>query len=349
MQHQALSTFLVPPAPSPDVLDPAGLTLTGAPDDAAWSLRHHANYLAAMRLAGGTAPEWRTRVADTMTRHVRKNAGRGKVSLTDKGAQSLRNGWNTELLLAMQLDSPELIQPANHWAPVQAYYAVQGVSLAWFRLSGANAGPTTHAAQRKEIGELFLKHRAIPYPFNMVSIAARPHEQVTVGGRAVSRTRGLQLAAPPTATDAAAYVYSALTATRHRFDEVERQQWLANNRDRRRRSPQEADHHDRDVGTITLVDYLYRLRLQANYADSEVFTSSGIGHDDPERFLRGLVDVVSRINEVFEHLIASRVGVRALDESLDLIRRAHSRQDRGAFHRAASWPDPFHERSRRAQ
>src|SRR5690606_866493 len=101
--------------------------------------------------------------------------------LTDSIRKALRNGWNTELLLAMPLDNQLLIQPANHWAPVQAYYAVQAVSLAWFR-ANEQVPPSTHQGQLDLIAELWKSGRAIPYPMNMVctNFTGRPRARVEV-------------------------------------------------------------------------------------------------------------------------------------------------------------------------
>ena len=65
-------------------------------------------------------------VADAVSARPWRARTRAGRTLTARGAEILRNGWATEVLLNSPrvLGGDDLVAFANLWAPVQAYYAV---------------------------------------------------------------------------------------------------------------------------------------------------------------------------------------------------------------------------------
>ena len=308
------------------------------PQPAAWNLRAKSNYLEALVMAleppGGQS--WPDRVRSSMRPRLRKLSNLPRNDPGPAVEQALRNGRNTELLLSLPLDNEPLIPASNHWAPVQAYYSVQSVSLAWLRHGDSRAAPN-HASQLRSLSDLCSNGTTIPYPFNMTCTRLRPDERVEAHGDVVSRVPGFVPSQRPSPPDVRAYLASALVSTRVDQDEARRRRWLQENPRRERRSPKDVRAHDDAIPPTTFFNFLYEMRLDANYGDSELFTSDGIGWDDPIRFSRGLVVVVGALNLLFENLLAARMGTGVLGDVLDTITGPHTSADRGPFARRSQW------------
>lgn len=62
------------------------------------------------------------------------------MSAREEIKKLLFNSWNTEIVLALPASiSTEFIKYANHWSPVQAYYALYLALQAYFRSIGLQA------------------------------------------------------------------------------------------------------------------------------------------------------------------------------------------------------------------
>lgn len=72
----------------------------------------------------------------------------GTQTLTRRGAEILRNGWATEVILNSPrvLGGDELIAFANLWAPVQAYYSAFEAFTAFAMTTSSSSPPRTYAA-----------------------------------------------------------------------------------------------------------------------------------------------------------------------------------------------------------
>jgi len=77
--------------------------------------------------------------------------------------KSLFNCWHTELVLRLPTKTPDLIRYANHWSPVQAYYAIYLCLRAYLRSYGDGVADT-HATTLKTIS-FQLEQRKLLLPF----------------------------------------------------------------------------------------------------------------------------------------------------------------------------------------
>lgn len=162
---------------------------------------------------------------------------------------------------------------------------------------------------------MFRSARYVPYPLNVVS-SSLPPPAVSEWRRQVPKPVGLVVSRRPSAISAEDYLFSALHAARQQADEEKREQWLLAHPGRKKRVSADVVVHDQQIGTVTFIDVLWRMRLQATYEDSAPFTSDGISFDDPQRILRSLIALVSSANLLFELLVAAHVGPALLHAAL---------------------------------
>jgi hypothetical protein len=67
----------------------------------------------------------------------------------------------------------------------------------------------------------------------------------------------------------------------------------------------------------SVFDYLWRLRIRANYGDVSAFLMSGIDDESHGRFHSGLVSLASSLCLLLQLLIVQRIGPQAYADALD--------------------------------
>ena len=247
--------------------------------------------------------------------------------------RSLHNAWGTELLLASSyewLDDDDLIRINNCWAVIQAYYvhyhAVQALVVA---LGGSR--PATHPATQTAFAQTWAGRRADMRPCTLgfgprgavnvpegIQVDASIHPWSTVDNHTC-----WSLAAKALRTTRQEAIRERKSARREEKRRAVQRAWRTEEAERlsrgrrARREPRfglpqltaaERQHAERSVRVHTVMDYLYRLRVKANYLDSTVFTE---GPDDEEvsrRVLQELKDISANTLLVHELHIRSVVG-----------------------------------------
>lgn len=249
---------------------PIILTMPPPPDDADFSFRSKCNYMAALLLAvrarhGAT---WFDSARREVLQPMKKFAGRPRVPLTGEIEKALRNGWNTEVLLGLPRD--ELIQSANHWAPIQAYYST--FHMARSLLLAENQNPTTHRGYLDIVADRVANSSRFPYPLNTACVSFIPRPSVVGLSEGFEWDSDFQAIRLPSTYSCEQYVFSSLKTTREYLLGEQRLKWLKENK-RQRISAEARAAHDRGLKATTIFDLLYRFRVLANYGDADVFVS----------------------------------------------------------------------------
>jgi hypothetical protein len=220
-----------------------------------------------------------------------------KRSCGDGVKEALFNAWGTELLLAASGLFPDrLVAISNNWGVVQLYYAAFHSAQALTAATGASR-PMNHEAIRQQYLNLWVKPRAARdlYPWSLAYGDSGP----------VNSPEGCQVADwlnPWTPCDCSTCWSLAFQSMRtSRSDGVEdrvkerrkeigrerKREWKEQQTARldagkrplkKRRWPrpnltaEERRLTEASVRDYSLLDYLFRLRLKANYKDALMFT-----------------------------------------------------------------------------
>lgn len=279
--------------------------------DAQYSFRTICNYVSGIAecIRDEFGYDFAAAVATAMQTRITKNLAQSIVALSDGEKNALVRGWSTEALLRQPLNESSLLQPSVHWAPVQAYYAVHGTSSAWI---GAGANTTlTHANHLRSISSHLAPSKSLPASIRIHAVSespaivrGAPSGQLTLGPASGT------LIAPDKNSCHEVAARGLIFARRRHLEEL-RVDWLRKNK--RKKLPA-GKYRDLDAGLqpTTIYDFLYRLRLRANYDDAEPFLSGGLSTNDSHRFLADLATIVAFLNFVAEFHIAARVGSGAL-------------------------------------
>ena len=246
--------------------------------------------------------------------------------LPDRAAQYLRNAWATEVLLnaPRQVGGADLITFANHWAVVQAYYAVFEALNAVVLVGGSTNPPRNHAAMLRWAAHQ-LGTAASPFPAPWTCRVTGPPGYGFEGFPTGWTRTQVSNIANVTVLDCFDRIVQTLKTTRDHQIEERRPNWISGLRTTtgapRRNLPRRVlDERAAAMAPTTLFDLLYRLRIRSNYQEADAFLRGALGSADAEAFHRALCDVVAATLLVIEIHVAYRVGADLLAAELDRVR-----------------------------
>lgn len=285
--------------------------------DSAGSFNTHANYLRAIASEGGLQlPVGEGRALKALSSRIRSQPSMQDSSPANpnliQARRSLSSAWGTELLLALSgqlIEEDEVIRLANNWAVVQTYYVVYHAVQALAAAKGFDR-PESHSKTQNQFLSFFANRPLDLSPWSFAATnggwcnlppgqtidptihpwtACRPGTQLSLIAKAFRTTRDDD-------------VDEALRRLRARKQAANRRAWRAEEAERAghgRRArkeprfplPRLAEAEKRQASSRIpasgLIQYLYRLRIKANYVDASMFTdgpsdqiSSALVHRD---------------------------------------------------------------------
>jgi hypothetical protein len=260
-------------------------------------------------------------VADAVkARRWRGTIPTGRRTLSPRARQFLRNGWATEIMLVSPrvIGDPSMMAFANHWATVQAYYAVFEAFQALVLAMGLAKPPKTHAALLHWASEQ-VAHPASPFvvPWTMRALGASG--TWSYDGYGAAAPMAISNLAPPTVANAPHLVGLALRTTRSRQIDEKKDDWrkglplTAAGKPRKTFPTAILATRATAMRPTTLVDLLYRLRLRANYREADAFLSGTVSAADAVEFHASLTAVVGMTLLTTEIYLAHIVGKPALE------------------------------------
>jgi hypothetical protein len=319
-----------------------GLRVVATPDnptEANYSFRTLSNYVSgfALCIQNDFGVDFASNAASALTTCITSSLAKPVARLSQDQERALVRGWSTEWLLRQPLAQTELLLPAIHWAPVQAYYAVHGTSSVWMPGGGANA--LTHANHLRAVSSRLTASTTLPRAVRLHVTRGYPATVVgmpgSTGAEPVPSSTSLTAPIIGNCHDFAAH---GLLYARKKQLEESRRRWLRDNKRKKLPSGQ-LSALDQSLQPTTVYDFLYQLRLRANYDDAEPFLSGGLSSLDPQRFITDLCTLVAFLNFVAECQIAARSGKAAL---VKLIPKSVSvsagEPGQGLITRSACWP-----------
>lgn len=318
-------------------------------EEHAGRFRSHKTYVEAFAWLGGR--QLMTSEATALQRLASHLHGSGAV--VDKQPTSidyeqvrkcLRNAWSTEVLLGLPgewaADEDEFIRLSNTWGVVQAYYVGYHVTQALIVAKGQSR-PTSHPKTQQLYASLWVD-RAIANPPWSLGIGHAGWKNLPSG---VNIDHGIHswsacngetcwsLAAKALKSTRDDAVRAQIKSMRDEGQRKRRTEWdadeqrrLAQGRRPRSRpasfprpqlTPRQKDACDQKVRTFTLLDYLYRLRVGANYDDSAVFTDGPENNVDSYLLHRRLAYLASGMAFTSELRIRHLVGSTRFDRWAD--------------------------------
>ncbi|MFG2213149.1 hypothetical protein [Streptomyces sp. NPDC048638] len=268
----------------------------------------------------------------------------------DQVVGCLRRAWTTASLLeathALAEDS-DIIRLANGWGAVQAYYVLYNAAQAVLVAEG-HKRPVQHEQTKRQYVDLWTTRAAKLAPWSLAAshatakeadadgFLAGPGRPLNLGLHPWTAWHGDQawdIAAKALRTTRTAIIEERLKHVRERKLSERRRNWRKDCEARAQRGralrpePRSANltAGERAVAEsgmrpVTLADYLYRLRVKANYDDITVFADGPTSDREAAVLASDLVDLSSATLLVHEVRIAARIGakrlVRAMDDAL---------------------------------
>ena len=296
-------------------------------EDLDFAFRTYHGYLEATRRSIAASCPSRSSLLDGVA--VAVKAGRW-TTLTPRGAtlpprsaQYLRNAWGTEVLLNAPrvIGGADLISFANHWAVVQAYYAVFDALNALLVVGHPNPPRTHTTLLRWAANEVGSPRSPFVAPWTWRS--SGPLNAYTYDGFPPGFTPDTRASTIATVSDASAphILAKALKTTRDRKVDERRADWLKGKKTkagtkRKNLTRGELLAHSAAMEPTTLFDLLYRLRIRSNYDDADALLSGALSSTDAADFHAALCDIVGATLLTVEIYLSHRVGVYGLENAL---------------------------------
>lgn len=253
----------------------------------------------------------------------------------DQARASLTNAWGTELLLAFGGEvarEDELVRLMNNWAVVQAYYSAYHAIQALLVTRGKQR-PESHPKTQNQFADMWAGRTLQLPPWSLAACSegwTNPAREIEVDIHPWSGCdthNCWDLAAKVMRTTRDEKVRSAESKARDRKQKEQRKAWKAEEETRlaagkkARKEPRfsrprltadEKHQLNKKVRACTVLDYLYRLRVKANYEDASMFVS---GPEDETSSLAvhgDLVDLTSSTLLVHELHVGAGIGKATL-------------------------------------
>lgn len=284
------------------------------------AFRTHRQYLDAFAYIA-TEGRWRlgeayTSIANRFNSSQLCPCPNGHISGNEQVRRSLQNAWGTELLLWLShrlLKGDEIVRVSNNWNVIQAYYALYHATQAVIVSRGAPR-PESHPKTQRMFVDLWGR---LPINFAPWCFTVGPHGhwpstiQIDPSIHAwtfVDHQSCWSIAHKALLSTRADAIREAFKAKRLTKQKAARQAWAMKESERRakgrqqRREPRfaiplltvsEKAHIDRSTRPYSLLDYLYRLRIRANYEDASMFTDGPENDRESSDVRVALVKIVS--------------------------------------------------------
>ncbi len=253
------------------------------------------------------AKPWRSRVS------------RGRV-LTARGAEILRNGWATEILLnsPRALGGDDLVSFANLWGPVQSYYTVFNAFTAMAMTVTGSKPPKTHAALLTWAANQ-VAHPASPFVVPWTArVGGPPNAHTFDGFGGVTLDHAMSNLTAPHAYNAPSLLAKALKTTRREQIDEHREGWrrglkTASGAPRKNLPTAVLIANATALRPTTLFDLLWRLRVRSNYKEGDALLSGALGPRDAATFHDALCDIVASTLLTTEIYLAALIGKPTLE------------------------------------
>ena len=225
----------------------------------------------------------------------------------------LMNSWNTENVL---FHNKHIIEGSGQsfcmqWAFPQAYYTTFCSILAYYKSVGFTQ--TSHNAVLKEFGNLISQSK---YPESISLYTSASKKNVTYNNIIkpnLDTTIELDLNVPETVDN---QICQLLKSTREVMSEnkAPKMKFKAKSGQLRKNlTPEMWEKVSDSIGFTTIMDFLYRKRIKANYLDIETFNAAEF---KGALVLENLSMVVNRLNLTNETFIAKAIGIDEFERIL---------------------------------
>ncbi|MEU1056537.1 hypothetical protein ABZ397_28795 [Streptomyces sp. NPDC005876] len=259
----------------------------------------------------------------------------------------LRRAWTTASLLEAThalAEESEIIRLANGWSTVQTYYVLYNAVQALLVAEG-HERPQQHEQTKRQFVDLWAYRSGKMAPWSLAAAHPTARESDTEGflagpGRPLDTglhpwttwqgDQAWDIAAKALRTTRSALIEERLKKAREQKLSERRKAWQAECESRARRGrparpePRSANLTSAERGAVekrirpvTVADYLYRLRVKANYDDITVFADGPTTDTEAAAMASDLVDLASATLLVHEVRIAARIGNKQLVHVMD--------------------------------
>lgn len=310
----------------PDVFDLTSIHLpTKQEEERSHRFTVHRNYLSSMELFVGVLYGQGEKQTQGLVEAQRRLPAFGRIQRHQPSSVDMAEvrrllaiSWASEIQLRLaDLGGETFLRYANAWTPVQAYYAVYMSIHAYLVTTGMGGLVDDHTSTLRTVAS-HVVDRLLPHPFESTCTGCTLLDERQLNGipDGANVDAHFENLANPSITDFYPRFAKMLETTRNNRLERGRKEWIS--RSSRKNMPrQEKLAMATRLHPTSVFDYLWRLRIRANYGDVSAFLMSGVDDRSHGAFHSGLVTLSGSLCLFLQSLIAQRIGPRAYTDALD--------------------------------
>lgn len=248
------------------------------------------------------------------TQVLASKVGGRKVSDAERAlaSRNIRGAWGTLVTLAQQATSSDPVyELKNAWTPVQAWYAVHHGMCALTALL-TDVTRFSHTLSTREAAKLIDTRSLMPYPWSayVTTTWFEKDFRHRFNGFKTSPAAVSNLASPTTSTLEDHYAKLLTTTASQRC--LQKIKDKRAEKSKNGRAGRISDAEKRPIcevaGSTTLFDFLYRLRVRANYGDVDTFVVGCPSALEARQFTRSLFRISDSTLAVIEALLLRYLG-----------------------------------------
>lgn len=242
------------------------------------------------------------------------NNGLRKASEYDENKirRLLHNAWSTEFALNFsgQDVDPDYKKFALHWCFPQTYYSVFLLTTAYFEIKNIPVGHN-HKGFLTEFSQQIIRNW---YPNAISFYCSGPYNNFTYHNIVAYSPKNPLAFNKNESTNYEPQISQLITTTRNQICEKRKMERQKNNqafKTVKGKVKDSLNQNDwnmlcRSISNTTIMDFLYRLRIKANYEDINGFIESDY---DVSNIIDYLCEIVSKLNFIHEAYIAKLIGI----------------------------------------
>lgn len=224
----------------------------------------------------------------------------------------LARGWSNLLGLLRDVESTDFYEEVNAWSPVKAWYSVHHSFSGLLLFVAPSASRPTHELTCREAAKLAAARRLLPYPWSL-HVSGTQDAGIQYRGFLTRVPKDIEELSPPRPETFEDRIGKALRTTADWRAQPSMDGWRRKNPPRRGRSRRNVPRLEKariatSLGSTTLFDLLYRLRIRANYGDADTFVLGARSLDEAHDFARNLAIVADMTMGVIEGIVSAYVG-----------------------------------------
>ncbi len=240
-----------------------------------------------------------------------KKIQREKNIYRNKLKQLLYLSWASEIQMRMAGNyGKDLMQFANSWAPIHAYYSVYMSAQAWFLCMNCKEQISNHSSSLSVIANTIKERKLLPLPWSVYCTGYSNTFEFEFANRPdmPALENPFRVINQPSIENFWERYSVMLKTTRQEKLESRFAEWKRKH-GRKSISKAEKINSSKEVSPTTIFDFFWRLRIRSNYTDITSFLASDVSIESHKLFYENIVHFTTATSALLQNIAVAYSGI----------------------------------------